>query len=221
VTRVRIGNWQVILYHIPVSPGRSSDMRAEWVQSGTWIDLHLSVMMSRNESDAEGEKILRDALSSIQVSERQPAMAAKYMSEGSALYLRNDFKNAIRPYSKALELEKEQPTLDKNMWHVLVDNLGMAYGITGDLKKAKETFEYGLTKDSAYPLFYYNLACLYAEMNDLESAIKQLKRAFEYRQNVLPGETMPDPSKDDSFQRFMRNPQFLAALDEIKKSKIN
>jgi hypothetical protein len=78
VTRKRIGNWQVALYHIPVSAGRSSDMRAEWVQAGTWIDLHLSVMTA-NQSDAEGEKILRDTLSSIQVSEQKPSMAAEYM----------------------------------------------------------------------------------------------------------------------------------------------
>jgi hypothetical protein len=214
VTRERIGNWQVVLYHIALSSGRSTNMRAEWVQAGTWIDLHLSV--TANQSEAEGEKILRDVLNTIQVSEQKTTLAAEYMNEGSVLYLRNDFKNAIGPYSKALELEKTQPTLDKTLWHVLVDNLGMSYGITGDLKKAKETFEYGLTKDDAYPLFYYNLACTYAEMNDLENAIKQLKRAFEYRRNMLPGETMPDPSKDDSFQRFMRSPQFLAVLNEIK-----
>jgi hypothetical protein len=55
---------------------------------------------------------------------------------------------------------------------VLVDNLGMAYGITGDLKKASEIFEYGLSKDDTYPMFYYNLACTYAEMNDLDNTIK-------------------------------------------------
>ena len=140
-----------------------------------------------------------------------------YMKEGSAFYVKNDFKNAIGPYSKALELEKKQSSLDKTLWHVLVDNLGMSYGITGDLKKAKETFEYGLSKDDKYPMFYYNLACTYAEMNDLENTITQLKRAFEYRQNMLAGERIPDPSKDDSFQRFMRNERFLAVLDELKK----
>jgi tetratricopeptide (TPR) repeat protein len=139
-----------------------------------------------------------------------------YLREGSRHYLRNDFKKAIEPYSKALELEKKQPSLAKPLWYALVDNLGMAYGITGDLKKAKETFEYGLSKDDKYPMFYYNLACTYAEMSDMEPAITYLKRAFEYRQNMLPGETIPDPAKDDSFQRFMRNDRFLAALREIK-----
>ena len=75
---------------------------------------------------------------------------------------------------------------------MLVDNLGMSYGITGDLQKAKETFDYGVSKDPTYPLFYYNLACTYAEMNDTAKAGAYLEKAFDYKANVLPGETMPD-----------------------------
>lgn len=155
----------------------------------------------------------------ILAQEQQPFPAVmEYMKEGSAFFLKNDFKSAIGPYSRALELEKKQSSLPKTLWYVLVDNLGMSYGITGDLKEAKETFEYGLSKDDKYPLFYYNLACTYAEMNDLDNTIIQLKRAFEYRQHILPGESMPDPATDDSFQRFMNNQRFLAALKELKKA---
>ena len=142
--------------------------------------------------------------------------ALDYFTQGNLFYSRSDFKRAIDPYSKALELEKKQSTLSKTFWYVLVDNLGMSYGITGDLKKAKETFEYGLTRDSKYPLFYYNLACTYAELNDLDQTISFLKRAFEYKANVIPGEMIPDPAKDDSFQRFIRNDKFLAALKELR-----
>jgi tetratricopeptide (TPR) repeat protein len=158
-------------------------------------------------------------LSSLSAQEKQGAPAVmEYMKQGSQYFVKNDFKQAIGPYSKALELEKKQSTLAKPLWYALVDNLGMSYGISGDLKKAKETFEYGLSKDDKYPMFYYNLACTYAEMNDLDNTIAQLKRAFEYRQNMLPGETIPDPAKDDSFQRFIRNDRFLSALNELKKS---
>jgi tetratricopeptide (TPR) repeat protein len=144
--------------------------------------------------------------------------AIEYMRAGSVYYLKHDFKNAIDPYRKALELEKKQPSLSKPLWYVLIDNLGMSYGITGDLEKARETFEYGLSKDDKYPMFYYNLACTYAEMNDLDNTLKQLKRAFEYRQNMLAGEIFPDPEKDDSFQRFMKNERFLTVLTELKST---
>ena len=140
-----------------------------------------------------------------------------YMQEGSAFYLEHDFKRAIPPYQKALDLEKKQPTLDKTLWRVLVDNLGMSYGISGDLKKAKETFTYGLEKDPKYPMFHYNMACTYAEMNDMEKTIVYLKQAFEYKENMIKGERMPDPWTDDSFQRFINNEKFVNALKELNR----
>jgi len=53
---------------------------------------------------------------------------------------------------------------------------------------------------------------------DHQRAVTQLKRAFEFQQNMLSGESIPDPAKDDSFQRFMKNERFLAALTEMKNS---
>jgi len=143
--------------------------------------------------------------------------AREYLEEGSAFYIKRDFKKAIKPYQKALDLEKQQAKLDKTLWRVLVDNLGMSYGITGDLKKAKETFEYGLSKDPTYPLFHYNMACTYAEMNDEDQAITYLKSAFKNKDNMIEGEEMPDPARDDSFARFMKDEKFLKALKDIKE----
>ena len=140
----------------------------------------------------------------------------EYLGQGSQYYLMHDFAKAIGPYRKALELEKKRQTLDKNSWRVLVDNLGMAYGITGDLKNAIVTLEYGISKDMTYPMFYYNLACAYAEMNDLDKAIAHLKTAYRYRQNMIAGETFPDPAQDSSFQRFMHDERFLEALRQMQ-----
>ena len=33
----------------------------------------------------------------------------------------------------------------------------------------------------------------------------RLETAFEYKTNVLPGETMPDPRTDDSFRELLKN----------------
>ena len=140
----------------------------------------------------------------------------QYVGQGSEAYLRHDYKKAIQFYNKALEAEKKEPTLEKNIWRVLVDNLGMSYGISGDNKKAKEIFEYGLSKDDKYPMFYYNLACAYAEMKDLDNAIVNLKRAFEYKENIIPGERMPNPETDDSFSRYLKNEKFRHALEELR-----
>jgi tetratricopeptide (TPR) repeat protein len=140
----------------------------------------------------------------------------QYVGQGSAAYLKQDYKKAIQLYGRALELEKKEPTLEKNIWRVLVDNLGMSYGISGDNKKAKEIFEYGLSKDDTYPMFYYNLACAYPEMNDLDNAITNLKSAFEHKKNMISGERIPDPATDDSFARFLKNEKFRRALDDLR-----
>ena len=142
----------------------------------------------------------------------------KLMEQGSRFCLERDYKRAAPPYQRALDREKANRTLSETLWRVLVDNLGMAYGISGDLKKAKATFEYGLSKDPKYPMFHYNMACTYAEMNDPDKAIVYLKQAFDYKENMIKGEKMPDPWTDDSFQRFMNNDKFVAALSELKRN---
>jgi len=139
------------------------------------------------------------------------------MEQASRFYLQHDFKRAIPPYQQALDREKANRTLGDSLWRVLIDNLGMSYGISGDLPKAKATFEYGLSKDPKYPMFHYNLACTFAEMNDVDKAILSLQQAFQYKQNMIKGERFPDPWKDDSFRRFMNNEKFVSALTEMAK----
>jgi len=137
----------------------------------------------------------------------------------SRLYLQHDYRGAISPYSQALDMEKVKPELQKPLWYVLIDNLGMSYGMTGDLQKAKETFEYGIAKDSTYPIFYYNLACTYAEMGKAEEASQNLRKAFEYKSNVLAGETMPDPRTDDSFKKLMKDRDFRQLAESLVRSQ--
>src|SRR2546423_5888263 len=139
----------------------------------------------------------------------------KLLEQGSKFFLDGDYKRAIPPYQKALDREKENRTLGETIWRVMVDNLGMAYGISGDLKKAKDTFEYGLSKDPKYPMFLYNMACTYAEMNDVDKTIDYLKRAFENKENMIRDEHFPDPWTDDSFQRLMSNDRFVNTLKEL------
>ena len=138
------------------------------------------------------------------------------MRDGSAAYKQQDYKKAIQLYSKVLELEKKEPTLEKNLWRVLVDNLGMSYGISGDNKKAIEILEYGLSKDATYPMFHYLLACAYAEMNNVDDAIENLRLAYKFKNNVIPGESLPNPATDSSFTRFLNNEKFVKALKEMQ-----
>ena len=194
-------------------------LNAYIVHGGFWAHVHLSKV----DFKAGDEKLFYDIVDSVKFNESggtaatAPAGGAimDLLREGSVLFRRGDYKAAVVPYAKALEMEKQKPQLSRDFWHVLVDNLTMSYGISGDLKRAKETVEYGISKDPDYPLFYYLLANTYAEMDDLDNTILYLKQAFARRKNVIPGEQMPDPATDDSFKRFMKNEKFLAALKEI------
>lgn len=38
--------------------------------------------------------------------------------------------------------------------------------------------------------------------------MKNLRLALQYKANVIPGEVLPDPVKDDSFKRFLNNDEF-------------
>lgn len=69
-----------------------------------------------------------------------PTTSLDLFRAGSAPYLRGDYRAAIPHYEKVFELEGTNPALEKSLWRVLVDNLGMVYGMTGDLRKATATF---------------------------------------------------------------------------------
>jgi hypothetical protein len=49
-------------------------------------------------------------------------------------------------------------------------------------------FNYGVSIDPNYPLFYYNIACLYGGKDDVENAISYLQKAFANKAHVIPGE---------------------------------
>jgi tetratricopeptide (TPR) repeat protein len=134
---------------------------------------------------------------------------------GSFFYLQKNWPRAIEQYEKALDLERTKKALPQAEWRVLVDNLGMAYGISGDLQRAKRMFEFGITQDPEYPMFHYNLACSDAELNDLDNALQDLRAAFRYRANSIPGEGMPDPAKDSSFEKYMNDPRFKAEAQQL------
>jgi tetratricopeptide (TPR) repeat protein len=148
--------------------------------------------------------------------ERVPAgNSMQLFQEGSRYFMAHQYREAIAPYQKAFEIEKSTPLLDKNLWRVLIDNLSIAYGITGDLTASREALTYGVSKDPDYPLFYYNLACVAAEKGDLQDAENYLKLAFERRNNIIQGETFPDARVDDSFQKLLLEKEFRQFLNSL------
>jgi hypothetical protein len=140
-----------------------------------------------------------------------------YFQEASTLYMQQKYPEAADLYLKALEQEHVHRTLSRDLTRVLIDNLGMSYGMSGKLLQAKATFEYGLTQDPEYPMFFYNLACYYGEVNKMDDALAQLRLAYKYKANSISGEGIPDPLNDDSFRSFVGDESFVKAVHEMQK----
>ncbi len=194
-------------------------------KDNVYVDLHLS-KIGYTPTD---EPLFRNFLQTLKIEPAQapapqpratPAAhagsALDLFKAGSEFYLQGNYQQAIGLYQQALDLEKTNPQLDRIMWRVLVDNLGMAYGISGKLSQAREIFEYGIQEEHTYPMFHYNLACTFAEMNDREQAMKSLRTAFQHRKHHNPGEPgIPDPRRDVSFRRFMAQDDFRKFVDQL------
>jgi tetratricopeptide (TPR) repeat protein len=188
------------------------------IKDGVFIDIHISKVFFKAADQPSFEALLQSFHFVPREASTAPVPTGnslRLFQEGSRYFIAHQYREAIVPYQKALEIEKNTPTLDKNLWRVLIDNLSNAYGITHDLTSAREALTYGVSKDPDYPLFYYNLACVAAEKGDLPDTENYMKLAFERRENLIPGETFPDARVDDSFQKLLLQKEFRQFLNSL------
>lgn len=133
---------------------------------------------------------------------------------GQILYRNQDYGAAAPIFEQALAKIPNDKS-HETMRRVTVDQAGMAYGISGNIRKARDLFEQAIASDPEYPLNYYNLACADAEEKKLDDARLHLKEAFARKANVIPGEKMPDPSTDDSFLPYRDNKDFWQFIESL------
>jgi tetratricopeptide (TPR) repeat protein len=212
----------IVEYSIPLTQGiQQGNLFACVVNEDVYIDIHLSKLQFQEKDEPLFESVLKNmhiVQAGANASPGNAGSARQLFLDGTRAYVKGDFASAIPPYRQAFDLEKKQRTLDQTTTRVLIDNLGMAYGITGDLSKASDVFNYGVSIDPNYPLFYYNIACVYGEKDDADNAILFLQKAFANKANVISGEKMPDPRTDDSFARLMKNDRFSKAVTVLMQA---
>ena len=158
---------------------------------------------------ADAERDLRE------LTKRDPSNIEGHVYLGQALFRQEKYTESVLSYQKARELERSGSTLTLDQHRILLDQLAMAYGISGDLKKARILLEDAIRQDPEYPLNYYNLACAFAEAGDKDKALANLSLAFQHKENVLKGEQMPDPRTDSSFQKYVRDEDFLKLMAKL------
>ena len=133
------------------------------------------------------------------------------------LYSMHNYKGAGPIFEAALtKLHEEHPGNEKTMTRVLTDQAGMSYGMSGDISKARAIFQNAISDDPDYPLYYYNLACADAEEKNLQGAQAHLQQAFDRKANVIASESMPDPTKDDSFLPYRNDKKFWAFVESLQ-----
>jgi len=152
----------------------------------------------------------------------QFAPLAKPTFQDALLFATTEFdhqelQGAARGYRAAFALAAT--TDDPLKWQrVTTDQLAMSLGMSGDITSSRAVNIAAIKRDPTYPIYYYNLACADGEENNMGDAQRHLTQAFERRANVLPGETMPDPATDDSFQVLMQDPTFAAFVKTLNAS---
>jgi tetratricopeptide (TPR) repeat protein len=209
------GEMPIVEYMIPEHFGvkvNQKHLHAFLTKGNYWVHLHLSKILFK----AGDEELFQPILSSVKINDSYTPTVSDLFQFGNLSFLRKDFQGAIPYYQKALELEKHRKSLGREERILLFDQLGMSYGLSGDLIKAKETYEWAITQEPEYPMFFYNLACTYAEMNKMDEALHNLRLAYKYKRNVLPGQTFPDPKADSSFKKYVNNKIFIAELQKMK-----
>ena len=215
------GELQILEFTLPQFDGVPKNQKNIFgclIKDDVFVDIHISKLFFK----ASDQPLFDALLQSIRIVPRDAADTAVpagnsmlLFQQGSRYFIAHQYREAIGPYRQAFEIEKSTPTLDKNLWRVLLDNLSIAYGITGDVTRARETLNYGVSKDPDYPLFYYNLACAAAEKGALADTEKYLTLAFKRRANTIPGEAFPDARMDDSFQKFLLQKEFRQFLNSL------
>jgi tetratricopeptide (TPR) repeat protein len=178
----------------------------------TCAEIHLS--SAHDTPDVQGA--LNGILATFNPDLNYHPLAADYFRLGNQFF--KAAPSSAAPYYKAsLELLPNTPAA-LNSRRIVTDQLVMSYGMAKDLAASRATAEKAIADDPSYPLNYYNLACSDAEQGDATAAKAHLQQAYDHRQNTLPGEHLPDPTKDDSLQKLKKDKPFWAFVESLPKS---
>lgn len=195
----------------PATPAEyHRDTWAFTIKDGVWIHAHLSGN-KYNSSKVEDWKAY---LGGLKILDYYVPTSWDYLVYGTHYWTEEQFDLAAKYYGESLELEKQGRTLSDTFYVYIIDQLGMSLGIIGQHEKALETFRFGLEERPNYPGFYYNIACSHAELGQVDSALVNLEKAYDYKSNFFHGEIFPDPFKDESFKSLWRKKEFRKLVND-------
>ena len=201
----------LVTYKVTNRVGKTTNVVRGFIATGELCgDLEF---YSDNAIDAKDPEIAK-AFQSLQLDPAHRPMEQDIAFYAQVLYQHQSFSAAAPLFEKALaRVPAGTASLDTR--RVLTDQAGMAYGIGGNLPKSRAIFQAAIAQDPDYPIYYYNLACADAAEKKLADAKTHLEQAFARKANVIAGEEMPDPSKDDSFTPYKNDKDFWAFITSL------
>lgn len=154
---------------------------------------------------AEAERLLRPIVA------REPDNRVARYFLGGALFYQKKYEAAIEVYEPLVAEELEDPQLAGLLRNpepplALLDNLAMAYGLTGNYEKCSATLQAGISLAPDYPYFYVNRGCFFAEMGGREDEALQstelgLRKAMK---TGILGRILGWVGEDDSLVKLSR-----------------
>lgn len=143
------------------------------------------------------EAALRDAGFLIKL---QPDSAVNYIVKGQILYEMKLYKDALKPFDKAIKLDPKRP----DVW-------GMKAGVLAKLGKFDEALIFenkGIELMPDNPFGIYNRACIYCLKGDKANALADLKKAFELnpslKQHARGDEDFKSLRDDEDFKNLTK-----------------
>ena len=193
------GKFAVVEWDFDSPSGSYKHINAYRAEDGVCMDVHMSCA---NSAMAGGQ--LTSMLDMDKVSDSTPD---EMLLCGIALHRAKSYPEAIESL-KAWQKNSQNADVKTSKYRMGIVALGIAYSFCGRLNEAREIFESALLKDPEYPLFHYNLACVFALQNKPSVMLEQLKLAKQFRSNLEPDVPLSNPANNSSFKRFLENPEF-------------
>lgn len=137
------------------------------------------------------------------------------MAQGDEFRAQSNYAAAAKAYQRAFDLEKANKTFSNDMFLDLIDRLAFSYRMNGQVAKAKETLDYGLSQNADYPIFHYDMACTYAQMGKVDESLGELRQAYSRSAKVAPTQLPADPQNDSCFSKVANDPRFAAEVQKL------
>jgi tetratricopeptide (TPR) repeat protein len=164
---------------------------------------------------ATDDVIMKAALDAFVFEPDYSPTSTDYLTLGTLLYkVMKSYAAAAIYYQRAFDTLPASAPLQAR--RILVDQLSMSYGMSGQVRLSRAANDAAIQTDPDYPLYYYNLACADAEQGNATNARLHLQQAFDRKANTLPGEHLPDPTKDDSILKLKKDKDFWTFVQTLK-----